>query len=245
MRSLSAAALALLLLTSAAGAQDMQRGARPATISVSGTGEAELKPDFATIVVMVETEGDAVPKVVAANKTSSDEAVARIEALGVKKDDVRTQAFQVFETPIRTDKNGNEIKAPKFTAQHRMRIKIADLDGVGRIAGEILSGSNMLFQSVSFGLNKQDEGGDEARRAAVKDARRQAELYAQAAGVTLGRLMEIRDGSAQPYAAEFNDGLRMRAMAAKAAPIEAPIVPPSTLRYTSNVQMVWEIAEKP
>ena len=43
-------------------------------------------------------------------------------------------------------------KVPKFTAQHRLRIKIADLDGVGRIAGEILSGSNMLFQSVSFGL---------------------------------------------------------------------------------------------
>ena len=217
---------------------------RQPTISVMGTGEAELKPDFATIVVMVETEGDTVPKVVADNKTSSDAAIARIEALGVKKDDVRTQNFQVFETPIRTDKNGAEIKVPKFTAQHRLRIKITDLDGVGRIAGEILAGRNMLFQSVSFGLNRQEEGGDAARRAAVKDARRQAELYAEAAGVGLGKLLTISDGSAQPYAAEFDNSTQMRTMA-KAAPMEAPIVPPATLRYTANIQMTWEIAERP
>jgi uncharacterized protein YggE len=240
---LALAALAALSLASPAFAQAPAQ--RSATISIMGTGEAELKPDFATMVVLVETEGDTVPKVVAANKTSSDTAIARIEALGVRKDDVRTLNFQVFETPARTDKNGNEIKVPKFTAQHRLRVKVTDLEGVGRIAGEILSGSNMLFQSVSFGLNRQEEGGDAARRAAVKDARRQAELYADAAGVALGKLMEIRDGSAQPYAAEYADASRMRAMAPKAAPMEAPIVPPATLRFTSNVQMVWEIAERP
>lgn len=233
-----------LALSLAAPALAQAPAPRQPTISIAGTGEAELKPDFATIVVMVETEADTVPGVVAANKKSSDAAIARIEALGVKKDDVRTQNFQVFETPPRTDKNGNEIKVPKFTAQHRLRVKITDLDGVGRIAGEILSGGNMLFQSVSFGLNRQEEGGDAARRAAAKDARRQAELYAEAAGVTLGRLLEIGAGSAQPYAAEFNDGTRMRSMAGKAAP-EAPIVPPATLRYSASVQMVWEIAEKP
>ncbi|WP_262029658.1 SIMPL domain-containing protein [Microvirga sp. Mcv34] len=241
MRLAVAAALAALSLASPAFAQTPTP--RQPTISVMGTGEAELKPDFATIVVMVETEGDAVPKVVAANKKSSDEAIARIEALGVKKDDVRTQNFQVFETPIRTDKNGNEIKVPKFTAQHRLRIKLTNLDEVGRIAGEILSGSNMLFQSVSFGLERQEQGGDAARRAAVKDARRQAELYADAAGVSLGKLLEIGAGSAQPYTMEATIPMG-RAMAAKTAP-EAPIVPPATLRYSANIQMVWEIAERP
>ena len=75
-----------LCLAAPALAQTPAPTPRQPTISVTGTGEAELKPDFATIVVMVETEGDAVPKVVAANKKSSDEAIARIEALGVKTD---------------------------------------------------------------------------------------------------------------------------------------------------------------
>jgi uncharacterized protein YggE len=245
MRLLSASALAAVLLVSPAIAQDpAARGPRPATISVSGTGEAELKPDFARVFVLVETQGDTVAKTVDQNRTSSEEVLARIQGLGIKKDDIRTENFQVFQTPPRADRNGNEIKQPKFTAHHRLRITTRDLGGVGRLAGEILASPNMLFQSVSFGLDRQEEGGDEARRAAVRDARRQAELYAEASGVSLGRILEIRDGSAQPYM-ERNDGM-MRMQAMKAAPAEeVPIVPPATLRYTSGIQMVWEIAPKP
>ena len=51
----------------------------------------------------------------------------------------------------------------------------------------------MTFQAVTFGLDRQEEGGDKAREAAVRDARRQAEVYAAAAGVALGRLLEIRE----------------------------------------------------
>jgi uncharacterized protein YggE len=247
MRIFTLAAFAALALATPALsvtpvlAQDAQQARpRPATITVSGTGEAELKPDFAHLFVAVETQADTVPKAVEANRTSSEEVLTRIQALGVKKDDIRTENFQVFQTPPRTDKLGNEVKAPKFTANHRLRIKTRDLDGVGRLAGEILGSSNMLFQSVSFGLDRQDEGDDAARRAAVSDAKRQAQVYADAAGVKLGRLLEIRDGSAQPYEAPNGD-MQMMAVRAKTAD-SVPIVPPATLRYTSGVQIVWEIA---
>lgn len=235
MRLNLAAALAILALASPAVAQQ----SRPGTITISGSGAVELKPDFATIVVLVQTEADTVPKVVAANKAASDEALGRLQALGIKKDDVSTRSFQVALTPPRVDKAGNETKVPRFTAMHRLQIKIADVESVGRVAGEVLSGSTMLFQSVSFGLNRQDEGGDEARRAAVQDARRQASVFAAAAGVTLGRLLEIRDGSARGDS-DVSPALAMRAKAADSA--EAPIVPPASVRYMADVTMVWEIA---
>lgn len=242
MRRAMLAAFAASFLAAPALAQDAA-APRPATISVMGTGEAQLKPDFARIFVAVETQGDTVGKAVDANRASSEEVLARIQSLGIKKEDIRTENFQVFQTPPRMDNTGKEIKVPKFTANHRLRITTRDLDGVGRLAGEILASPNMLFQSVSFGLDRQEAGGDEARRAAVRDARRQADLYADAAGVTLGRLMEIRDGSVQPY--EPQRDMRMMTMKAAAPAEEIPIVPPATLRYISNVQLVWEIAQKP
>ena len=100
----------------------------------------------------------------------------------------------------------------------------------------------MTFQAVSFGLDRQDAGADKAREAAVADARRQAEVYAKAAGVRLGRLVEIRDGSAQPY--QPQPEMRMRMAMAKGAD-EVPIVPPATIRYNAGVQMVWEMAAQP
>ena len=201
--ALAALALAFPALIAGARAQDQAPHPasfpRPAVLSVSGTGEAELKPDFARLLVSVETQGDTVEKVVDANRASSEDVLGRIQALGIRKDDIRTENFQVFQTPTRTDRNGNEVKVPRFTAQHRLRVTTRDLAGVGRLAGGILASPNMLFQSVSFELDRPQAGGDEARRAAVRDARRQAELYAETAGVVLGRILEIRDGSARPY----------------------------------------------
>ncbi|WP_414472483.1 SIMPL domain-containing protein [Microvirga sp. M2] len=238
MRLALAAAFAIGL-ASAAHAQTP--AARQPTISVTGTGEAELKPDFATIHVSVETTGDTVAQASSANRAGTERVLARIQGLGIGKDDIQTANFQVFQTPPRLGPDGREIKVPKFSANHQLRIKTRNIDGVGQLAGEILASGDMTFQSVSFGLDRQEEGGDKAREAAVRDARRQAEVYAGAAGVALGRLIEIRDGSAQP----FEPQPMMRTQMAFKAADSIPLVPPATIRYTANVQLVWELAERP
>jgi uncharacterized protein YggE len=240
MRLAFAAALAALSLASPAMAQVTPP--RQPTISVMGTGEAELKPDFARIFVTVETQADTVTQATTANGTATERVLARIQWLGIRKEDIRTANFQVFQTPQQIGPDGREMKVPKFSAHHRLRITTRDLDGVGQLAGEILASGDMTFQSVSFGLDRQEEGGDKAREAAVRDARRQAEVYASAAGVSLGRLLEIRDGSAQPF--EPQHEMRMQMAMAK-GPDSVPIVPPATIRYTANVQLVWEMAGQP
>jgi uncharacterized protein len=210
-----------------------------ATISVMGTGEVELKPDFARILVAVETQADTVAQAASANNAASERVLERIQSLGIKKDDIRTVNFQVLQSP-EVEKTARPV--PKFTASHQLQIKTRDLPGVGKLAGEILASGDMTFQAVSFGLDRQDEGADKAREAAVRDARRQAEVYARAAGIGLGRLIEIRDGSAQPY--QPQPEMRMRMAMSKGAD-EVPIVPPATIRYNAGVQMVWEMAAQP
>ena len=236
------AVAALLALSLAAPALAQAPTPRQPTISVMGTGEAELKPDFARIHVTVATQAETVAQATAANNNATERVLARIQNLGIKREDIRTANFQVFQTPQQVGPDGKEMKTPKFSANHQLRITTRDLDGVGRLAGEILASGDMTFQAVTFGLDKQEEGGDRAREAAVRDARRQAEIYAAAAGVSLGRLLEIRDGSAQPF--EPQPDMRMSMAMAKGAE-SVPIVPPATIRYTANVQLVWEMAEKP
>ncbi len=235
-------AVALLALSLACPALAQTPTPRQPTISVMGTGEAELKPDFARIHVTVETQADTVAQASAANNTATERVLARIQGLGIKRDDIRTANFQVFQTPQQVGPDGKEVKTPKFSAHHQLRITTRDLDGVGRLAGEILASGDMTFQSVSFGLDRQEQGADKAREAAVRDAKRQADVYAAAAGVSLGRLLEIRDGSAQPF--EPQPDMRMSMAMAKGAE-SVPIVPPATIRYTANVQLVWEMAGQP
>jgi len=243
MRPALVAALAALSLASPAFSQTSTP--RQPVISVMGTGEAELKPDFARILVTVATQADTVAQAAAANRTATERVLARIQGLGVRKEDIRTVNFQVFQTPQMIGPDGKETKAPKFSANHQLSITTRDLDGVGRLAGEVLASGDMTFQRVSFGLDRQEEGADKAREAAVRDARRQAEVYAAAAGVSLGRLVEIRDGSAHPFEAQ-NEMRMPMAMAARGGGAESvPLVPPATIRYNASVQLVWEIAAKP
>jgi uncharacterized protein len=236
MRTTATAALAAILMSAPAPAQEPQP--RAATLAVVGTGEAELKPDFARILVAVGTQADTVAQAVEANRTASERVLARIQALGIKREDIWTANFQVFQTPPQIGRDGREQRVPRFTARHQLRVISRDVDGIGRLAGEILASGDMTFQSLSWGLDRQDEGADEARRGAVRDARRQAEVYAEAAGVRLGRLIELREGAVHvPGAPESDMTARM---SANSAP-ELPIVPPATVRYDASVQLVFEI----
>jgi uncharacterized protein YggE len=229
--------LALLPLLLAAPSHAQDPAPRPPDITVTGSGEAELKPDFARLTILVGTPADTLQQAVDANRAATDRVLARLQSVGVRREDIRTVSLQTFPTPPRIGNDGREIRGPRFTANHQLRITTRDIDGVGRLAGEIVAVEGVNFQSLVWGLDRKDEGIDIARREAVRDARRQAELYAEAAGVKLGRLMEIRDGVAHPFGGAREDA--PLAMAARAEPM--PVVPPASLRYTATIQMVWEI----
>jgi len=240
MRYLARIAAATLLLISPAIGQEL--AGRTATVSVEGRGEVELKPDFARILVAVVTTGETVSQAVEANREASERVLARIQALGIKREDIHTANFQVFQTPPRRAPDGSEIQVPKFTASHQIRMTSRDVAGVGRLTGEILAlGNDTMFQSLSWGLDRPREAGDQARREAVRDARRQAEVYADASGAQLNRLVEIRDGAVHALEAQPDMPMRMNA-AAGAPPL--PIVPPAQVRYTAAVHMVWEITPR-
>ena len=239
MRILTPILLGVVALSAPASAQDP--APRPSTIAVVGTGEVELKPDFARLLVAVATQADSIAQAVEANRTASERVLARIQALGVKREDIHSANFQVFQTPPRHGPDGREQRVPRFTARHQLRVTTRDVAGVGRLTGEILASGDMTFQSLIWGLDRQDEGKDEARRAAVNDAKRQAEVYAAAAGVRLGRLVELREGAVHIAGADEPEAA-MRMSAGHAAAPEVPIVPPASVRYDATVQMVWEMA---
>ncbi len=229
-------ALAALLLALPATAQDAPP--KPATISVTGAAEVQLKPDFAHLFATVGTTGETVGQASEANRAATERVLARLQAIGVKREDVRTLNLQVIQTPPRVDNEGREIRVPRFTANHALRVTTRELDGVGRLVGEILSTGDLTFRSLVWGLDRQDEGLDDARREAVRNARRQAETYSGAAGVKLGRILEIRDGDAPSFKAEGDVAMRMSA----APGPELAVVPPAFVRAAASVQMVWEIA---
>ena len=240
MRAATALAIFTLLLATPASPQEpVQGAARPGTIAVDGSGEVQLKPDFARILALVTTQADTVAQTTDANRAATERVLARIASLGIKREDIATVDFQVARSTPPVGPDGRERRVPRFTANHMLRIMSRDIDGIGRLAGEILASGDMTFQDLDWHIDRPQEGSDEARRNAVRDARRKAEVYAAAAGATLGRLMEVHEGTkGSPRDGEAV----MRANAPAVQRAEVPIVPPARVGYGASVHMVWEIA---
>lgn len=235
--SLALAAILLALLMLAAPV--LADTAREGRIVVSGSGKVERAPDYANIHVAVTTRAENVVEAVDLNNDAVEAALARLEARGIAREDIETAGFRVFETPEHRRNDDALREAPGFTATHQLRIRTRDIDEVGALAGDILGLEGMTFQGLGFALDDDAQAQDDARRRAVEDATRQARVLAEAAGVSLGRLMLVGDAAASAISPR-SEGLMMARMDAASA---VPIVPPASLGYEASVRMEWAIAE--
>lgn len=236
--TMAAMALSLLASTWQAAAQEVSLKPMPASITVSGIGQAEAKPDLARIIVSVSTEADTVPKASTANKEASDKVIAGIRGLAIPANDIKTVDMQVFRS-YDSGKSKLSSSSPSiFRAEHQIEIVLRDTATVGRIVGELLSIENMTLQTINWDVNNSQDVEDKARANAVADARHRAEIYAAAANVKLGRLLTIRDD------ARSNEPIAYQAMAAASPKNDAamPIIPPAALTFRATAQMIWEIA---
>ena len=81
--------------------------------------------------------------------------------------------------------------------------EIAQLGGtIDALAG---AGANRLY-GIGFEVSEPRAALDAARREAVADARAKAELFAEAAGVTLGPVISIREGGMGGAGADARQG---------------------------------------
>lgn len=84
-------------------------------------------------------------------------------------------------------------------AQAQVHVKVRDLPSLGRVLDQqVAQGANSVY-GIRFGLIDPAPLLDEARKRAMVDARRKAELYAAAAGLKVGRVVSVQEaGAASP-----------------------------------------------
>lgn len=232
----SVAAAALALAAAPALAQDAEATGGPLrTIVVSGVGEAARKPDMATLSIGVETEGATAAEALRRNSAQMDQTIKALRDAGVAEKDLQTAQISVG---ARYDysQDGKPPRITGYQATNTLVAKMRDIAKAGAVIDKAVGvGANRL-DSISFGFADPKPVLNDARRAAVADARDKARLFADAADVKLGRLMSISDSySAAP--GPFPVMARMEMAAdAKAAPIA-----PGETTMSATVTLVYAI----
>lgn len=231
---LLAAAIASVGLAPAAQAAE-----KPATISLQGKGEISVAPDMAVVTTRVVNIGTTAPEALQANTAAIAKVIAEIKAAGIEAKDIQTSGFSIYPRyENRKDDSNEPPKIVGYEVSNGVTVRVRALDKLGGILNAVVASGANSVDGISFAVSDTNEKLDEARKEAVADARRKAELYAEAAGVKLGRVLSISEGSIaapRPYAVRSE---KMMAMSDAPVPVEAG---EETLSATVNI--VWEIAQ--
>ncbi len=222
----------VLLLAAPLSAQDAQQP----TLTVYGEGSAEAVPDTATITLGVTAQAADAADAMAQTSATAAAILERLTALGVAERDVQTSDLSL--NPVWSIRPSDDQLPPKieaFEASNRVTVRVQDLASLGDVLGAVLEDGANRLGGLSFGLKDPEPIMNEARRDAVADAVARAGVYAEAAGVTLGPILSIQEGSMSAPRPEMMMSMRDSSASMPIATGETTV--------SATVTMVFRIAQ--
>ena len=216
-------ALAVALAAATLPGSATSAAAEPGGITVVGTASVSSVPDRAELSFGVESQGQTAKAALAANAAEMRKVIAAVKAAGATN--VGTQSVSL------SPRYGETSEVQAFVAVNTVSATIGDVARAGAlIDAAVDAGANQVY-GPSLSSGDRTERYREALKAAVANARANAEALAAAANLSLGRVTAIVEagGGPQPfpYAAD-------KAMALDSTPIE-----PGTQQTTANVTVTF------
>lgn len=161
------------------------------TIVVQGIGSVKVKSDRAGICLGVrETDKE----LSAAQGRVNEKIAAIVEALkgmGLTEEAITTNGISIYPN-YNYDENET---ISSYTASNTLNVSVADVDNTGAyIDAAFAAGANSL-DYVEFSAVETEEAAARALQLAVDSAKAKAQVLADAAGLKLGEILEIRDNA--------------------------------------------------
>lgn len=229
LRRAAAAILALLVCSPTALAD-------PGTLSVSGQGEARGAPDQAQLSAGVTTVAPTAAAALGQNSAKMNAVFAALKRLGVLDKDIATSNFQV--SPQYPPYNANETGLQRivgYQVSNQVNVTLDDTKKLGPTLDVLVGAGANQINSVGFTIKDSAALLKKARETAIADAILRAQTYAKAAGVTLGPILTIQEGSVESPRPLYD----VVVTAARAAP-PTPTAP-GEQSITANVSITFQL----
>lgn len=187
------------------------------SITVTGSGRVSARPDMAEVQVGVTNQARTAAKALQENNAVMEKLFKALGEKAIDRKDVQTSNFRVAPVYRRGPQGQqlNEIAA--YEVSNLVHVKVRKLDTLGEVLDEVVAQGANQVQGVSFTVADPQPLLDQARRKAVADAKRKAELYAKEAGVGVGRVLLIQEEAPHVPRPQFFAGGAARAAAVPVA----------------------------
>ncbi|NKM02135.1 SIMPL domain-containing protein [Rhizobium leguminosarum] len=189
---------ALLALPLAASAPAFAQEAKPRepVISVTGDGESSVAPDMAVVNLAVVKQAKTAREALDENNKAMNDVLAALKSGGIAERDLQTSGFSIqpqYNYPQPVDGQQQQPQLIGYQTINSVTVRLRDLAKLGAVIDQSVSLGINQGGEIQFTNDKPDAAIEEARKAAVADAVKRAKTLSEAAGVKLGRILEINE----------------------------------------------------
>jgi len=171
-------------------------------ILVTGEGSVELAPDMAMLTLSVVREADTATAALEANSSAMTEVLAAMRAEDIEGRDLQTSGFSIqpryFYPPRESNREPEPPRIVGYTVRNSLAVRVRDIKRVGVILDKSIALGVNEGGNIAFGNDDPSAALSQARVMAMQDAMAKAETLAEAAGVKIGKILEISEQSFNP-----------------------------------------------
>jgi uncharacterized protein YggE len=224
---------ATLAVASLLAAPALAQTPLPAAISVTGEATVSVPPDQAQIDGGVTSDAKTAREASDANNAAMGKVLLALKGAGIDEKDYQTSRLSL--QPQYAPNRSGPSPVVGYRASNRVTVRIHDVTKVANMIDVLVGAGANDIGGINFMVSQASKLLDDAREQAVADARRKAEIYAKAAGVTLGAPLNISE--------EGSPGPVFRGKMMAAAPMAATPVAQGEQTLSVTVGVSWAIKQ--
>lgn len=195
-----ASAATPLLASPAAMAMNHNSIQPETTLTINAEAKINVAPDIAYISAGVTEERATASEAMAAQAAAMNGVFSALEAAGIAAKDMQTSGLSLYprydylEVTQRDGSVRGEQKLAGYVASNNITARVRKLDTLGATIDSLVKAGGNTFSGVTFALDNDKDLKNQARTQAMKEALAKAELYADAAGLKVARIVTISEG---------------------------------------------------
>lgn len=196
--------------------------------SVSGEGKVTVVPDTATTNIGITVSKSNIKQAQAEANIIINKITSELKKLGIKDTDIKTQNYYVYPQYNTNKIDGYQVNISLF-------VTVRDLEKINQVLDIAVANNANNIGGINLAVNenKQKELEKEARVMAIKNAKEKAEELAKLSGMTLGKIVNVQEGSNRSYPQPMY-------LKAEAAVDSNTQIQPGSTDITSSVTLYYE-----
>ena len=204
---------------------------------VEGVGKVSVVADMAKITLGVEESGTSLKAVQDSVNSKSKKIKEELKRIGIEEKDIKTVSYSVY--PSYDYSNFSVPRITGYRVSTSYEVGVNDFEKINGVVSISTSAGANMMGDISFEVNEDTKNRllDQARAEAVSKAKEKALSLSTAAGVSLGKILNISEaeGSKTP------ESFALRDLPDAGGGVEQPDISPGETQIEVTVFISYEI----